>query len=270
MENETAEPQAAGDSMRRSESPLPDWMAEAPVPASARKGSPLSLSSSSSGEAERLRSRPDESADAAGPSSAQKQGALEAQPPAPRGAGHEQGSAPALAPPFVVAARGGKGRLAGQGGGAGAGQAGPVKAEWPAGEAAAGVGALRATPAQGKGRATAGARGKAPAAPASTDSRATRTPKLSASQEAERPLPAADGDLKPAPALDRADTCGAAGAAAAAGQSRASAGAAGKAGKAAAPAGEVALVMPERLPTKARRCSESLTASGPPCTRCYL
>lgn len=288
MSKEAAEPQAAGDGARRSESPLPDWMAEAPVPASARKGSPLSLSSSSSGEAERLRSRPDETADAAGPSDVQQPGPLEArrdlagarsggdarpalagaraQPPAPLGSGHKQGGGPALAPPFVVAAREGKGRLAGQGGGADASQADPVKAESPAREAAAGAGALQANPAQAKGRGAAGTRGSAPAAPAPTGSRAARTPEARASQEAERPLPAAHGDLKAAPALDGAHTDGAAQAAAAPGPSRAGAGAVGKASKAQAPAGEVALVMPERLATKARRCSVLLhTTSGFPC-----
>ena len=220
------------------------------MPASARKGSPLSLSSSSSGEAERPRSRPSESADAAGPSGAPQPGALEARPDL-AGAGHKQGGGPALAPPFVLAAREGKCRLAGQGGVADAGQADPVKAESPAREAAAGP---RATPAQAKGRGAAGARGKAPAAPAPSASRAARTPKASASQEAERPLPAAAGDLKAAPALDGAHTGGAA--QAAAGPSRAGGGAAGKAGKALASVSEVALVMPERLPTKARHCSE--------------
>ena len=292
MSKDTAEPQAAGDGARRSESPLPDWMAEAPVPASARKGSPLSLSSSSSGDAERLRSRLDQTADAAGPSGAQQLGPLEArsdfasarsggdappllagartQPPAPLGAGHKQGGGPALAPPFVVAAREGRGRLAGQGSGARAGQAGPVKAESPVREAAAGAVPLQATPAHAKGRGAAGARGKALAARAPTGPRAARTPKASASQEAERPLPAADGDLQATPALDRAHTDGGAQAAAATGPSRAGGGAAAKAGRAQAPAGEVALVMPERLPTKARPCPDLLhTPSGFPCALCF-
>ena len=250
------------------------------MPASARKGSPLSLSSSSSGDAERLRSRLDQTADAAGPSGAQQPGALEArsdfasapsgggappklagaraQPPAPLGAGHQQGGGPALAPPFVVAAGDGTGRLAGQGSGARAGQASPVKAESPVREAAAGAVPLRATPAHAEGRGAAGARGKALAAPAPTGSRAARTPKASASHEAERPLPAADGDLQAPPALDGAHTDGGAQAAAATGPLRAGGGAAAKAGRAQAPAGEVALVMPERLPTKARPCPDLL------------
>ena len=108
-----AEAQAASDSARRRESPLPHWMAEARVPASARKGAPLSLSSPSTGEAERLRSRPGKPTAAAGPSGAQQPRALEArrdlvgaraQSPAPLGAGQKQGGGAAAATPFAAAA----------------------------------------------------------------------------------------------------------------------------------------------------------------------
>ena len=277
--------QAANDSAMRSESPLPEWMAEAPVPASTRKGSSVSLSSSSSGEALRHRSRAAEAAGNAGPSGAQQLEAKEAphglndahcsgdarpvlagaraQAPAPLGAGHKQEGGPALAPPFVIAAREGRGRPAGRGGGGRAGQADPAEAEAPVRQAAAEAGALRAMPAQAKGRGTGGARGKATAKPTHTEpaigSRAARSPEANVSREAERPLPAADGDIKAALALDGGRADGDAQAAAAAGPSRPSA---GKVGKAQAPAGEVALVMPEKLPTKVRRGYALLNASA--------
>lgn len=263
---------------RDSESPLPDWMAEAPVPASARKGSAISLSSSSDDDLARPISTAgvDRAADPAVQSAEgtpgldlrfnqsgahsigeEREESLGADAgaalPAPFASDPPKQKGPSKASPEATR-RKGMGQRAGKAGGTQAATPGAI-GEAGSSQKSAALASPKA-PARPKGASPRGgkaARDKAKAVAEAAAERARTSVMAEAGQATVPVLTTAESNSPPG-APTQGGACGDRTADAGEVPCRAQSGGASTAAKAAAwaPAGELALVMPEKLPMKVR------------------